>query len=142
MDPLEPLKIGNFPGQIPITDEIQIQQKKLRKAAGEEDSSGSKTEDVFAPGEREHQLLPKSKYQTFLETARATLLKMDRNSSNFLPEATHQMVSSALEQEYGDEITKNPGYPQMEARLTRKILEDPHCRETMEKFLKLLEMEA
>lgn len=142
MDPLEPLKMGIFPGQIPITDEIQIQQKKIRKAAGEEEPPQSETEDIFAPGEREHQLLPKSKYQSFLETARASLLKMDRNSKSFLPEAAHQMVSSALEQEYGDEIIKNPGYPQMEAKITKKILEDPQCRQIMEEFLKLLEMDT
>mgnify|MGYP000926181520 CR=1 FL=1 len=38
VDPMEPLKMGLVSGQIPLTDEMQIQQKKLRKAAGEEES--------------------------------------------------------------------------------------------------------
>ena len=44
----------------------------------------------------------------------------------------------ALEQEFGEEIASKPGYPQMQARITRTILGDARYREMMEEFLQIL----
>ncbi|MCL5774398.1 MAG: hypothetical protein M1536_08520, partial [Firmicutes bacterium] len=85
-------------------------------------------------------LIGKDKYESFFEMAKTHILKMDRNSESFLPQAAQKIVSTALEQEYGEKVTKDPGYPQMEKTLTKKILDDPRYREMVEEFLKTLSL--
>jgi hypothetical protein len=65
---------------------------------------------------------------------------MDKNSKNFLDKATSSLVSSALEKEFGEEIAQSPGFPQMKATITKRILNDPKYKEIVEEFLQLLSL--
>lgn len=140
MDPLKPVKPPGASGPQPVTEEWFIQQKKLLKAAKMEQPTGIEAHDIFTPSPEMEALIGKDKYESFFEMAKTHILKMDRNSESFLPQATQKIVSTALEQEYGEKVTKDPGYPQMEKTLTKKILDDPRYREMVEEFLKTLSL--
>ena len=132
MDPLRPA------GPPPLSEEWFHQQKKLLKQSGVEKSSAAQAaHDVYTPS-AQAQELPATPQEKFLASARSEILKMDPGSENFVPDATSRLVDSALEQEFGEEIAQKPGYPQMQARITRTILGDPRYREMMEEFLSVL----
>ena len=132
---LDPLRPGGPP---PLSEEWFHQQKKLLKQSGvEKTSAAHASHDVYTPSPQAQQL-PATPQEKFLASARSEILKMDAGSENFVPEATARLVDSALGQEFGDEIARKPGYPQMQARITRAILEDPRYREMMEDFLQVL----
>ena len=113
-------------------------QKKLLKEGGvERTSAASAVHDVYSPSEAAQQL-PSTPEEKFLESARSEILKMDPSSESFLPNATSARVDSALEQVFGQEVGKNPGYPQMQAKITTTILREEHYREVVEDFLEVL----
>lgn len=120
-----------------FSEDFQIQQKKLRQQTGVEQHPETKSRDVFTPSP-EAAKLQKSKFDAFLDIAKNHILKMDRNSETFLPEATSYLVKSALEQEYGDKLSQDPGYGQMKQVLTNQVLNDPRYREMVEEFLELI----
>ncbi|MEW6281433.1 MAG: hypothetical protein AB1758_22680 [Candidatus Eremiobacterota bacterium] len=96
--------------------------------------SAAEASDVYSPSEAA-QKLPSTKQEKFLTTVMAQLEQMDEQSETFVDDATQKLVDSALEQEFGEEIQHKPGYPQMQHKITRTILSDPHYREIVEDFL-------
>jgi len=141
MDPIDPAKLQPKPGGIaPLSEEWFLQQKKLLKQAKMETTAPTDAHDVFSLSPEAATQLPKDKYESFLETAKNHILKMDKNSKNFLDKATSSLVSSALEKEFGEEIAQNPGFPQMKATITKRILNDPKYKEIVEEFLQLLSL--
>lgn len=141
MDPIDPANLQPKPSGItPLTEEWFHQQKKLLKQAKMETSAPMDAHDIFSFSPEAEVQLPNDKFDTFLETAKNHILKMDKNSKNFLPDATSRLVSTALEQEYGQNIIQNPGYPQMKSTITKKILTDPKYKEIVEEFLQLLSL--
>ena len=132
LDPLRPV------GPPPLSEEWFHQQKKLLKQSGMEKSSASEAaHDVYTPSPQARQL-PTTAQEKFQDSARSEILNMDPRANRFVPDATSRLVDSALEQEFGEEIASKPGYPQMQAKITRTILGDPRYREMMEEFLHIL----
>ncbi len=132
MDPLRPA------GPPPLSEEWFHQQKKLLKQSGiEKTSAAEAAHDVYTPSPQAQEL-PTTPQEKFLASARSEILKMDPGAESFVPDATSRLVDSALEQEFGEEIASKPGYPQMQARITRTILGDTRYREMMEEFLQIL----
>lgn len=141
MDPIDPASVQPKPGGIaPLSEEWFLQQKKLLKQAKMETAAPADAHDVFSLSPEAAGQLPQDKYESFLDIAKNHILKMDKNSKSFLPDATSKLVASALEQEYGQQIVENPGYPQMKAKITKKILTDPRYKEMVEEFLQLLSL--
>lgn len=135
MDPVDPLKPLMAGGPPPLTEEYLLQQKKLLKAAKMEPPSASETHDIYTPSPELAAAASRDKYSAFLDVAKPKILTMDPQAQDFLPKATQTMVNSVLSEEYGEHIVHDPGYPQMEAKLTRHILEDPRYKEVIEEFL-------
>lgn len=134
-EPLDPLRPVGPP---PLSEEWFHQQKKLLRQSGVEKTSASEAaHDVYTPSPQARQL-PTTPQEKFLASARSEILKMDPAGQSFVPDATSRLVDSALEQEFGQEIARKPGYPQMQAKITRTILGDPRYREMMEEFLHIL----
>jgi len=132
LDPLRPA------GPPPLSEEWFHQQKKLLKQSGvEKTSAASAAHDVYTPSPQAQEL-PTTPQEKFLASARSQIMQMDPGAEGFVPEATSFLVDSALEQEFGEEIASKPGYPQMQARITRTILGDARYREMMEEFLQIL----
>jgi hypothetical protein len=138
MEPIDFKSSGSPPLQgAAFSEDFQIQQKKLRRQTGVEQQPELKSPDVFVPSP-EAEKLQKTKFDAFLEIAKNHILKMDRDSETFLPDATSHLVRSALEQEYGDGIAQDPGYPQMKKVLTDQLLRDPNYREMVEEFIEII----
>lgn len=141
MDPIDPLKAVPLQG-LPVTDEIRLQvSKKLKEARMESTDSASAVDDV-SEFSAEAAQLSKPQFEAFLESVRDEILGMDRDSETFLDDATQRLVSSAFEKKFGERFTQDPGYPQMEARLKRVILNDPEMRGMIEDMIALIDVEA
>jgi hypothetical protein len=142
MDPIDPAKLQPKPGGIaPLTEEWFLQQKKMLKQAKMESTQAPvESHDMFSLSPEAAGQLPQDKYESFLEAAKNNILKMDKNSKNFMSDATSTLVSSALEQEYGQGVIENPGYPQMKKTITKRILNDPKYKEIVAEFLELLRL--
>jgi len=137
MEPIDFKPPGSPPLQgAAFSEDFQIQQKKLRQQTGVEQQP-EKAPDVFEPSP-EAAKLQKNKFDTFLDLAKNHILKMDRNSETFLPDATSHLVKSALEQEYGGGIAQDPGYPQLKKVITDQLLNDPRYRDMVEEFLEII----
>lgn len=125
-------------GHIPLTSEWFETQKKMLKQAGiDKQSAADKADDVYTPSAAAQQL-PSTKQDKFLENVKPQILSLDSGSEEFVPEATKKLVGGVLQQEYGENMTRNPAYPQMEEKIARTILDDPHHRETVVDFLEAL----
>lgn len=132
MDPLRP---GGF---VPLSEEWFHQQKKLLKQSGVDKTSASESaNDVYMPSEAAQEL-PATDQERFLESARTSIMELDPGSEGFVPEATSRLVDSCLGQVFGEQIASNPGYPQMQAKITGSILGDSRYREVVEDFLEVL----
>lgn len=134
----DPAKLA---GLMPMTEEMAISHKKLRKQS-KTDSLAAEEEvtDTSFLSQEASEELPKNKFEGFLKTAKSDIMKLDGNSEKFLQEATARLVSSALEREFGQEITRDSGYPQMKESLTRRIAANPKYREIVENFLTTLQL--
>ncbi len=126
-------------GQIPLTAEWFERQKKLLKQAGMEEATSIERADTYTPSEAAKKL-PSTPSEKFLHNVKASILAMDPNSETFLPEATEKLVGGVLEQEYGEHVLRDPGYPQMQEKITRTLLEDERYREIITDFLEVLLM--
>jgi hypothetical protein len=136
MEPLEP--VGTSPLQgAPITEEWFIQQKKLLKQAKMESSQAAEAEDIYTPSSQAAKIAL-DKYTAFTELMRINLQGLDKNSAQYLSKATTKLVATALENEYGKKLMENPGYPQMEALIAKKILANPEHTQIIKDFLELL----
>ncbi len=122
--------------QIPLTEEWFRAQKKALKEAGIEkyNAASNEASDVYSPSEAA-QKIPGEQQEKFLANVMPSLLEMDENDENFLPDATEKLVGSALEQEFGEEIQQKPGFPQMQQKISRTILSDDRYREVVVDFL-------
>lgn len=141
MEPVEPVNFKPSASSAqPLTEEWYLQQKKLLRQAGMEPPTPAEARDVYTPSLEARPHLPKDKFEAFLQVAKNHILKMDRNSETFLPDATSKIVSTALEQEFGEKVAQDPGFPQMKATITRRILNDARYREMVEKFLELISL--
>ncbi|MGV8124017.1 MAG: hypothetical protein AB2L14_30065 [Candidatus Xenobiia bacterium LiM19] len=143
MDPIDAGKMQPKPGGglPPLSEEWFLQQKKkLKEAKMEQTSAPVESRDVSSLSPEAAGQLPQDKYESFLETAKNNILKMDKDSESFLPEATSRLVSSALEQEFGQDVIENPGFPQMKSTITKRILNDPKYKEIVAEFLELLSL--
>ncbi|MHB2018829.1 MAG: hypothetical protein ACYCW6_17910 [Candidatus Xenobia bacterium] len=135
---MDPINVGPNPMQgLPMTDEVATTQKKARLQAGIETQDTAEGKDVYLPSQAASKL-NKPKFEKFLDDVKDTILKMDRDSDTFLPDATSKLVGHALHQEFGEQITQDPGYSQMEARLTQHILSDPESREQVSNLLDMI----
>ena len=108
---------------IPFTEEWFHQQKKLLKNSEASKTALGEASDVYTPSEAAQQL-PSTPEEKFLAEAKSEISKMDPSSETFMSQATSALVDSALGQVFGDNISKNPGYPQMNAKITQKLLSD------------------
>ena len=64
---------------------------------------------------------------------------MDRNSETYLPDATQKLISYAFGHEHGEEFANDPGFPQMQAVLTRQLLENPEmCASRSSSFIEMI----
>lgn len=141
MDPIDPLKSMPLQG-LPVTDEVRFQvNKKVREARMESTDSERAASDV-SEFSAEAARLSKPQFEAFLESARDEIMNMDRNSETFLDDATQKLVSTAFEKKFGGKFTQDPGYPQMEARLKRVILNDPETRGMIEDLIALMDVDA
>lgn len=131
---------GPIPGaNIPLTEEWFKAQKKLMKEGGIKEATESS--DVFTPSEAA-QKLPSTEDERFLANVKPEILSLDPDSETFLDEATEKLVGSVIEQEYGEHMSRNPAYPQMQEKITRTILENPQYREMVADFLDIMLMTA
>lgn len=73
--------------------------------------------------------------ERFLSAAASELSKLDSNSESFLFDSTAVLVRSALRETFGQKLESNPGYPQMQAKIVKTILEEDRYREIIEDFL-------
>lgn len=139
MDPIDRIDSGTKPSvPIQLTDEMNIQQKKLRRKTELEDPQAAlETPDVFTPSDTTKKA---DKYEQFIRIALDKIPLLDRASEDFVPNATREVVAQVLKMEYGSDLESKPGYPQMEHKLTKKILDDPKYREMMEDFLKFVSL--
>jgi len=140
MDAIDPLKSMPLQG-LPVTDEVALQVKKQVKQAKMETTDSSAQSHDVADLSSEGAKLARPQFEAFLGSAKEELLQMDPNSETYLPDATQKLVSNALEKKLGERIKDNPGYPQMEARLTSFILNDPESRAMVEELLDLIHIE-
>lgn len=130
---------GPVPGaNIPLTEEwFKAQKKALKQAGMTEAAEGSS--DVYTPSAAA-QKLPSTKDEKFLASVKPEIMALDPDSETFLPEATEKLVGSVIEQEYGEHASRDPGYPQMQEKIARTILENPEYREMVADFLDILLM--
>jgi len=145
MEPIQPSKpagiggLGGLPAGMPLTEEwFKLQKKNLEQAGMIDSPNVLKAEDVANLTPQAAQELDRTKYDTFLDDVKQEIMELDPEAEDFLPQATGRLVSSALKQEYGDKLTKDPGYPQMEAVIVKKILGNPEHTEAVQGFLGLL----
>ncbi len=117
---MEPLQFGSV---VPFTEEWFHVQKKLLKNTEASKTALGETSDVYTPSEAAQQL-PSTPEEKFLAEAKSEISKMDPQSESFMNDATSALVDSALGQVFGQEICQNPGYPQMNAKITQKLLSD------------------
>lgn len=141
MNPIDPLNAMPLQG-LPVTDEIRLQVNKKIKEARMESTDSSSAADDISEFSAEAAKLSKPQFEAFLESARDEILTMDRNSETFLDDATQKLMSTAFEKKFGEKFTQGPGYPQMEARLKRVILNDPEARGMIEDLISLIDLEA
>lgn len=118
---MNPLQMGGV--NIPFTEELFHQAKKMLKNSEAAKSALGEASDVYTPSEAAQQL-PSSPQEKFLAEARSEISKMDPKSEGFVQQATSALVDSALGQVFGSKIAKNPGYPQMNAKITKKLLDE------------------
>jgi len=139
MEPIDRIDPGMKPSvPIPLTDEMNIQQKKLRRQTELDDTKAAlESPDVFTPSEATTKA---DKYEQFIRLALDKIPLLDRTSEDFVPNATREVVAQVLKMEYGDRMVEDPGYSQMEKKLTKKMLDDPKYREMMEDFLKFVSL--
>ncbi len=131
-------------GHIPLTSEWFETQKKMLKQAGiDKQSAAEKADDVYTPSMAAQQL-PSSKQDKFLDNVKPQILalagEISPESEEFVQESTRKLVGGVLQQEYGENMTRNPAYPQMEEKIARTILNDGHHRDTVVDFLDALLM--
>jgi hypothetical protein len=140
MDPIDPLKATPLQG-LPLTDEVRLQVNKKIKESRMETLDASATHDVsdISP---EALRQAKPQFEAFLESAKGEILNMDRNSETFLDDAAQKLVSTAFEKKFGEKITQDPGYPQMEAKVKSIILNDPESRGMIEDLIALIDVDA
>jgi len=144
MEPIQPKPaglggLGGLPGGMPLSEEWFKLQKKNFEQAGMMDTPASiKPEDVANLTPQAAQELNKTKYDTFLDNIKQEIMTLDPDSEDFLPQATGRLVNSALKQEYGEKLTQDPGYPQMEAVIVKTIMDNPTHTEAVQDFLGLL----
>ena len=117
---MDPVQLGI---SVPFTEEWFHTQKKLLKQSEASKTALGEASDVYTPSEAAQQL-PSTPQEKFLAEAKSEISKMDPTSENFMSEATSALVGSALGQAFGEEICYNPGYPQMNAKITQKLLND------------------
>lgn len=141
MDPIDPLKAMPLQG-LPVTDEVRLQVNKKIKEARMESTDSSNAAGDISEFSAEAARLSKPQFEVFLESARDEIMTMDRNSETFLDDATQKLVSTAFEKKFGEKFTQDPGYPQMEARLKRVILNDPETRGMIEDLISLIDFET
>ena len=108
---------------IPFTEEWFHQQKKLLKNSEASKAALGEAADVYTPSEAAQQL-PSTPQEKFLAAAKSGIAKLDPQSEGFMSEATSVLVESALGQVFGESISQNPGFPQMNAKITQKLLSD------------------
>ena len=118
---MNPLQMGGV--NIPFTEELFHQTKKMLKNSEAAKTVLGEASDVYTPSEAARQL-PSSPQEKFLSEAKSEISKMDPTSEGFVQQATSALVDSALGQVFGSKISKNPGYPQMNAKITKKLLEE------------------
>ncbi len=134
---MDPLKSGFFP----LTEEVYIQQKKLRKESKTEKTIAEEARDLSSLSPQAHSKMEQGALEDFKETASSELSQMDPSSENFLQEAIGKLVSSALEKEFGEEMASNKGFPAMKEHITRQLLGDPEKRVGIENFISLVQRE-
>ena len=71
---------------------------------------------------------------------KADILSMDEESETFLDEATERLLNSVIGKEFGEHLTRDPGFPQMQEKLLNTILENPDYRERVTDFLEIMLM--
>lgn len=104
-----------------------------------QEATSTERADLYTPSEAA-QKLPSSKEEKFLASVKPDILSMDPESETFVPDATEKLVGSVIEQEYGEHVLRNPGFPQMQEKIARTILEDDRYREIVTDFLDVLLM--
>jgi len=135
MEPIQPSKPSGVPA-IPLTEELLRQQKKLLESGKMEPAYHPKDIAQLTPqAEKE---LHTTKYDAFLESVKEQLANLNPEAADYLPKAVSRLISTALRQEFGEKILSNPGYPQMESVLIRKILHNPEHTAVIQDFLGLL----
>lgn len=142
MDPIDAFKALSMQG-VSSSDAIQFQLKqKLRQAKMETSDPSTEEASDLSDLSAEAARLSRPQFEAFLEVAKGDIQNLDRNSKTFLDDATQMLVNSALERKFGEKFANDPGYPQMEAKVRKIILNDPGSRGMIEDFIALLDMEA
>jgi hypothetical protein len=138
MDGIDPLR-GGLPFQgVPMTDEVSAALKKKVKEAKMETPTELEASEDLSDLSPEAAKLSRPQFEAFLESAKESILSMNREAENFTEAATQHMVGAALEKKFGDKFKSNPGYAQMEEKLTKFILNDPESRAMVENMIDLM----
>lgn len=131
---MDPIKMG----LIPLTEEIYLQQKKVRKESKKDKTISDGLKDKTSLSSAANDEIEQGKAEQFMEVASGEISKMDQTSEKFLQEAIGKLVSSALEQEFGETLTSNKGFPAMKEQITRQLLGDPEKLVAIENMLLLM----
>ncbi len=120
----------------PFSTEWLKAKKKELKRAGLADAT-EQASDVYTPSQHA-QKMALGKDEKMLSAMRKHLAELDPNSESFLEEATEKLIDSVIDQEYGDEFKKKPGYPLLQDKITTMVLENPASRDALTDFFELL----
>ena len=128
---------GVGPGAgIPLTTEWLQAQKKALKEGGKVEAT-EKAADLSELS-KDAQQLSTTKEQRMLGAMREELAKLDTDSETFLQEATEKLIDSVIEQEYGEHFKKQPGYGNLQEKLTQTVLDNANSRDALSEFFELL----
>ena len=125
-------------GGIPFSTEWLNAQKKALKEGGIKDDSEQVADRARLSEDAKKQAFKSTKSGKMLKSMQAKLGELDTDSEDFLEEATEQVIDSVLDEEFGENLKKKPGYSSMQEKIAQTILENDDSRQAIEEFIELL----
>jgi hypothetical protein len=130
---------GVGPGaSIPLTTEWLQALKAKNKEAGQVDATEKRAD--LSELSKDAQKLSSTKEERMISSMREELANLDTESETFLQDATEKLIDSVIDQEYGEHFKKQPGYGNLQDKLTQTVLENADSREALSEFFEMLLM--
>ncbi len=86
------------------------------------------------------QKLPSTSGEKMMADVKQALFELDEESDTFLDDATEKLLGSVIGREFGEHLSRDPGFPQMQEKLLNTLLENPDYRERITDFLEIMLM--